>query len=165
MVKEALIEMEGTVSEVLPDTRYRVTLANGHMVIAYVAGKMRKHRITILAGDRVSLELTPYDLTKGRINFRHKDENPAALGARRVALLGEYANALISGELECPKVNNAAIVNTRNPSNPKSSSLQRHALSQRRRERLFPCPARKHSGRAVPCRIDGHRLTGQRRGA
>src|SRR6266566_282225 len=77
VAKEALIEMEGTVSEVLPDTRYRVTLENGHVVIAYVAGKMRKHRITILAGDRVSLELTPYDLTKGRINFRHKDENPA----------------------------------------------------------------------------------------
>src|SRR2546430_15714550 len=77
MTKEALIEMEGTVNEVLPDTRYRVTLENGHMVIAYVAGKMRKHRITILAGDRVSLELTPYDLTKGRINFPHKDETPA----------------------------------------------------------------------------------------
>jgi len=78
MTKEALIEMEGTVNEVLPDTRYRVTLENGHTVIAYVAGKMRKHRITIIAGDRVSLELTPYDLTKGRINFRHKDETPAA---------------------------------------------------------------------------------------
>lgn len=77
MTKEALIEMEGTISEVLPDTRYRVTLENGHVVVAYVAGKMRKHRITILAGDRVSLELTPYDLTKGRINFRHKDANPA----------------------------------------------------------------------------------------
>src|SRR2546422_6142834 len=77
MTKEALIEMEGTVNEVLPDTRYRVTLENGHTVIAYVAGKMRKHRITILAGDRVNLELTPYDLTKGRINFRHKDETPA----------------------------------------------------------------------------------------
>ena len=75
-----MIEMEGTVSEVLPDTRYRVTLANGHMVVAYVAGKMRKHRITILAGDRVSLELTPYDLTKGRINFRHKDGRPGSGG-------------------------------------------------------------------------------------
>jgi translation initiation factor IF-1 len=84
MTKEALIEMEGTVSEVLPDTRYRVTLENGHVVVAYVAGKMKKHRITILAGDRVSLELTPYDLTKGRINFRHKDINPAVrLPARR----------------------------------------------------------------------------------
>lgn len=84
MTKEALIEMEGTVNEVLPDTRYRVTLENGHMVTAYVSGKMRKHRITILAGDRVSLELTPYDLTKGRISFRHKDAAPAVrLPARR----------------------------------------------------------------------------------
>ena len=84
MTKEAMLEMEGTVSEVLPDTRYRVTLENGHMVTAYVSGKMRKHRITILAGDRVSLELTPYDLTKGRISFRHKDAAPAVrLPARR----------------------------------------------------------------------------------
>jgi len=78
-----MIEMDGTVSEVLPDTRYRVTLQNGHNVIAYVAGKMRKHRITILAGDKVTLELTPYDLTKGRINFRHKDEQPVSMPARR----------------------------------------------------------------------------------
>ena len=77
VTKEAMLEMEGTVSEVLPDTRYRVTLENGHMVTAYVSGKMRKHRITILTGDRVSLELTPYDLTKGRISFRHKDAAPA----------------------------------------------------------------------------------------
>ena len=74
MPKEAMIEMEGTISEVLPDTRYRVKLDNGHNVTAYVAGKMRKHRIRILAGDRVDLELSPYDLTKGRIKFRHKDE-------------------------------------------------------------------------------------------
>ena len=66
--------MEGIVNEVLPDTRFRVGLSNGHSVVAYVCGKMRKHRITILAGDKVSLELTPYDLTKGRITFRHKDE-------------------------------------------------------------------------------------------
>jgi len=74
MAKEEMIEMEGIVSEVLPDTRFRVGLSNGHNVIAYVSGKMRKHRITILAGDKVSLELTPYDLSKGRITFRHKDE-------------------------------------------------------------------------------------------
>jgi translation initiation factor IF-1 len=73
-----MIEMEGTVSEVLPDTRFRVTLDNGHLVMAYVAGKMKKHRIRILAGDKVSLEMSPYDLTKARINFRHKDENPMA---------------------------------------------------------------------------------------
>jgi translation initiation factor IF-1 len=71
MAKEELIEMMGIVNEVLPDTRFRVTLDNGHQLIAYSAGKMRKNHIRILAGDRVSLELSPYDLTKGRINFRH----------------------------------------------------------------------------------------------
>ena len=76
MAKEEMIEMEGVVSEVLPDTRFRVGLSNGHNVIAYMSGRMRKHRIRILAGDKVSLELTPYDLTKGRITFRHKDERP-----------------------------------------------------------------------------------------
>ena len=71
MAKEELIEMKGHVDEVLPDARYRVTLDNGHKLIAYSAGKMRKHHIRIIAGDSVSLELSPYDLTKGRITFRH----------------------------------------------------------------------------------------------
>ncbi len=71
MSKEELIEMMGIATEMLPDSRYRVTLDNGHELIAYTGGKMRKHRIRILAGDRVSLELSPYDLTKGRITFRH----------------------------------------------------------------------------------------------
>jgi translation initiation factor IF-1 len=71
MAKEDLIEMQGKVNEVLPDSRFRVTLDNGHTLIAYTGGKMRKHRIRILAGDRVSLELSPYDLGKGRITFRH----------------------------------------------------------------------------------------------
>jgi len=66
MAKEELIEMQGTVTEALPDSR-----ENGHELIAYTAGKMRKHHIRILAGDAVSLELSPYDLTKGRIKFRH----------------------------------------------------------------------------------------------
>jgi translation initiation factor IF-1 len=73
MAKEELIEMGGIVAEVLPDSRYRVTLENGHELVAYTAGKMRKHNIRILAGDRVSLELSPYDLSKGRIKFRHLD--------------------------------------------------------------------------------------------
>jgi len=76
VAKEDTIEMEGVVNEVMPDTRFRVGLENGHNIIAYMAGKMRKHRIRILAGDKVSIELTPYDLTKGRITFRHKDERP-----------------------------------------------------------------------------------------
>jgi translation initiation factor IF-1 len=71
LAKEELIEMNGVVMEVLPDARFRVTLENGHNLIAYSAGKMRKHHIRILAGDKVSLELSPYDLTKGRITFRH----------------------------------------------------------------------------------------------
>jgi translation initiation factor IF-1 len=73
MAKEELIEMEGIVAEVLPDTRFRVTLSNGVEVSAYASGKMKKHRIRVLPGDRVRMELSPYDLTKGRISFRHKD--------------------------------------------------------------------------------------------
>lgn len=63
--------MRGQVSEVLPDSRFRVTLENGHVLTAYAGGKMRKNRIRVLAGDKVSLELSPYDLSKGRITFRH----------------------------------------------------------------------------------------------
>lgn len=70
MAKEELIEMQGKVEEVLPDSRFRVTLENGHSLIAYTGGKMRKNHIRILAGDKVSLELSPYDLGKGRITFR-----------------------------------------------------------------------------------------------
>jgi translation initiation factor IF-1 len=83
MAKEDFIEMEGVVAEVLPDTRFRVGLENGHVLIAYLSGKMRKHRIRILAGDKVSLEITPYDLSKGRITFRHKDEKAASVPAYR----------------------------------------------------------------------------------
>ncbi len=70
MAKEELIEMNGVVEEVLPDSRFRVTLENGHSLIAYTAGKMRKHHLRILAGDKVSLEISPYDMSKGRIFFR-----------------------------------------------------------------------------------------------
>jgi len=73
MAKEELVEMEGVVNEVLPQTRFRVTLDNGFEITAYASGKMRKHRIRILAGDKVTIEMSPYDLTKGRINFRHKE--------------------------------------------------------------------------------------------
>ncbi len=77
MAKEEVVELEGVVNEVLPNTVFRVTLSNGCEVTAYASGKMRKHRIRILAGDRVTLEMSPYDLTKGRIAFRHKDERAA----------------------------------------------------------------------------------------
>ncbi len=72
MAKEDLIEMDGVVKEILPNATFRVELDNGHEVLAHTAGKMRKFRIRVLAGDRVTVEMTPYDLTKGRITFRYK---------------------------------------------------------------------------------------------
>jgi translation initiation factor IF-1 len=81
MAKEELIEMNGKVEEVLPDSRFRVSLENGHVLVAYTSGRMKKHHIRILAGDRVALELSPYDLSKGRITFRHLE--PRAGGAPR----------------------------------------------------------------------------------
>lgn len=72
MPKEELMQLDGTVSEVLPNAMFRVKLDNEHEVLAHTAGKMRKYRIRVLAGDRVSVEMTPYDLSKGRINFRYK---------------------------------------------------------------------------------------------
>lgn len=85
MAKEELIEMNGVVQEVLPDSRFLVEMDNGHSIVAYTAGKMRKHHIRILAGDKVTLELSPYDLTKGRITFRHiegRGPGPAATHRR-----------------------------------------------------------------------------------
>jgi translation initiation factor IF-1 len=70
MAKEEAIQMEGTVSETLPNTTFRVELENGHFVTAHISGKMRKHYIRILTGDKVTVELTPYDLSKGRIVYR-----------------------------------------------------------------------------------------------
>ena len=82
MPKEEMIEMEGTVQEVLPNTQFRVELENGANVLAYVGGKMRQSRIRVIAGDRVRLEMSPYDITRGRINFRHLD-TPRPAGQRR----------------------------------------------------------------------------------
>ena len=72
MAKEEQIEMEGTVVDTLPNTMFRVKLDNGHKLIAHISGKMRKNYIRILTGDRVKVELTPYDLSKGRITFRER---------------------------------------------------------------------------------------------
>ncbi len=72
MPKEELIEVEGEIVETLPNAMFRVKLENGHMVLAHVAGKMRMHFIRILPGDKVKLELSPYDLTRGRITYRQK---------------------------------------------------------------------------------------------
>jgi translation initiation factor IF-1 len=82
LAKEELIEMQGRVDEVLPDSRFRVTLENGHQLIAYTGGKMRKHRIRVLAGDKVTLEMSPYDLNKGRLTFRHIEQRSGAPGPR-----------------------------------------------------------------------------------
>jgi translation initiation factor IF-1 len=70
MAKEDQIEMEGTIVDTLPNTMFRVELENGHIVTAHISGKMRKHYIRILTGDKVKVEMTPYDLTKGRITYR-----------------------------------------------------------------------------------------------
>ena len=71
-MKEGTIELQGVVSDVLPSAMFRVDLENGHKLLATTAGKMRRFRIRILAGDRVTVEVSPYDLTRGRITFRHK---------------------------------------------------------------------------------------------
>ena len=81
MAKEELITFDGLVTEVLPDARFRVQLDAGHEIIAYTAGKMKKNRIKTLTGDRVTVEMSPYDLDKGRLVFRHKDER-ASTGPR-----------------------------------------------------------------------------------
>ena len=73
MSKEEAIEFQGVVSELLPNAMFKVKLDNDHEVIAHTSGKMRKNRIRVLAGDRVTVEMTPYDLTKGRITFRSKN--------------------------------------------------------------------------------------------
>jgi translation initiation factor IF-1 len=83
LAKEEMIEMEGTVQEVLPNTQFRVRLTNGADVLAYAGGKLRQRRIRIIAGDRVNLEVSPYDVTRGRINYRHLDAAPAAAARRR----------------------------------------------------------------------------------
>ncbi len=73
MAKEELLEFKGKVIELLPNATFRVLLDNGHEIIAYTSGKMRKNRIRVLAGDDVTVEMTPYDLSKGRVIHRHKD--------------------------------------------------------------------------------------------
>ncbi len=72
MAKEESIEMEGIIIEALPNTLFKVELENGHEIIAHISGKMRKHYIRILRGDKVTVQLTPYDLSKGRITFRSR---------------------------------------------------------------------------------------------
>ncbi|MEO5706904.1 MAG: translation initiation factor IF-1 [Alteraurantiacibacter sp.] len=82
MAKEELLTLEGEIAEVLPDGRFRVTLDNQHEIIAYTAGKMRRFRIRTVAGDRVHVEMTPYDLSKGRIIFREKTPGGGPIARR-----------------------------------------------------------------------------------
>lgn len=88
MAKEEALEFEGMVLEALPDAKFRVELENGHVVIAYTAGRMKKNRIKTLAGDRVTVEMTPYDLDKARLVFRHKGEGAPPPGSRPPAARG-----------------------------------------------------------------------------
>jgi len=84
MAKQEAIELEGLVTEVLPDQNFRVRLQNDHVVLAYAAGKMAKFRIRVLVGDRVTLQLSPYDMSRGRIVYRHKvGDVPPPMGPRR----------------------------------------------------------------------------------
>jgi translation initiation factor IF-1 len=83
VAKEELLTFEGTVRELLPDARFRVQLDNGHEILTYSSGRMKKNRIRVLAGDRVTVEMTPYDLAKGRVTFRHKDDRPSSTAPAR----------------------------------------------------------------------------------
>lgn len=83
LAKEELIAFEGIVTEILPDARFRVQLDGGPKIVAYTAGKMKRFRIKTLAGDRVTVEMSPYDLEKGRLVFRHKDERSASAAPSR----------------------------------------------------------------------------------
>ena len=84
MAKEELLELPGTVSELLPNATFRVTLENAHEIIAHTAGKMRKNRIRTMVGDRVTIEMTSYDPSRGRLVYRHKSEAPQAAQSRPV---------------------------------------------------------------------------------
>ena len=86
MAKEEFLEFDGLIEEVLPDGRFRVKLENGHQIIAYTAGKMRRFRIKSVVGDRVHVEMTPYDLSKGRIIFREKLPGQGPGGPRKMIL-------------------------------------------------------------------------------
>ena len=84
MAKEDVIELEGVVAEILPGGQFRVQLDGQHEILVYTAGKMRKNRIRTMVGDRVTVEMTPYDLSRGRLIYRHKEAAPSGGPARRV---------------------------------------------------------------------------------
>ena len=123
MAKEELITLDGLVTELLPDARFRVQLDTGHTIVAYTAGRMKKHRIKTLAGDRVTVEMSPYDLEKGRLVFRHKDERaaPATNRARR------------AGALPPPLINAGAEVARSSPHRSRKFSVALRRLRESRR--------------------------------
>ena len=83
MAKEDLVEFEGQITELLPEGRFRVRLENDHEILAYTAGKMKKNRIRSMVGDKVTVEMTPYDMDRGRITFRHRDATPRVGGGNQ----------------------------------------------------------------------------------
>lgn len=83
MAKEELVEFEGQIVELLPESRFRVRLENDHEILAYTAGRMKKNRIRSMVGDKVTVEMSPYDLDRGRITYRHRDTAPRVGGAPR----------------------------------------------------------------------------------
>ena len=83
MAKEELVEFDGLITELLPEGRFRVRLENDHEILAYTAGKMKKNRIRSMVGDKVTVEMTPYDMDRGRITFRHRDATPRVSGGQR----------------------------------------------------------------------------------
>lgn len=83
MAKEELVEFEGQITELLPEGRFRVRLENDHQILAYTAGRMKKNRIRSMVGDKVTVEMSPYDMDRGRITFRHRDTAPRIGGAPR----------------------------------------------------------------------------------
>jgi len=83
MAKEDLVEFDGVITELLPEGRFRVRLENDHEILAYTAGRMKKNRIRSLVGDRVIVEMTPYDMNRGRITYRHRDNAPRVGGGQR----------------------------------------------------------------------------------
>lgn len=83
MAKEELVEFDGLIVELLPEGRFRVRLENDHEILAYTAGRMKKNRIRSMVGDKVTVEMSPYDMDRGRITFRHRDTTPRIGGAPR----------------------------------------------------------------------------------
>jgi translation initiation factor IF-1 len=152
VAKEELLEMDGVVDEVLPDSKYRVTLDNGHPLVAYSAGKMRKHHIKIIAGDKVSLELSPYDLSKGRITFRHIEGRTGFRSHQKARPSARRGNCQGTGTLFGQGTRTAA----RSLGGRENRLLQRHAFRWRQANRGDTLPGiRLHSPGGTGTQAEG----------